>query len=43
LVVFVNWAWNYINYNNGLRLIIRPFESKKEEEEELFGEEELRP
>ncbi len=27
-VVFINWAWNYINYNNGLRLIIRPFESE---------------
>ena len=25
VVVFVNWAWNYVNYNNGLRLIIRPF------------------
>ncbi len=24
-VVFINWTWNYFNYNNGLRLIIRPF------------------
>lgn len=29
VVVFVNWAWNYVKYNSGLRLIIRPF-SKKE-------------
>ncbi len=29
LVVFINWTWNYINYNNGLRLIIRPFKSKQ--------------
>lgn len=28
VVVFVNWAWNYVNYNNGLRLIIRPFKKK---------------
>jgi NADH dehydrogenase len=25
VVVFVNWSWNYLKYNNGLRLIIRPF------------------
>jgi len=25
VVVFINWTWNYFNYNNGLRLIIRPF------------------
>jgi len=29
VIVFVNWAWNYVNYNNGLRLIIRPFKKKK--------------
>ena len=28
MVVFINWVWNYINYNNGLRLIIRPFKKK---------------
>lgn len=28
VVVFVNWAWNYVNYNNGLRLIIRPFKKQ---------------
>ncbi len=28
LVVFINWTWNYINYNNGLRLIIRPFQRR---------------
>lgn len=25
VVVFVNWAWNYFTYNNGLRLIVRPY------------------
>ena len=25
VVVFINWAWNYVKYNNGLRLIVRPF------------------
>jgi len=37
VVVFVNWSWNYFKYNNGLRLIIRPYskdtkvaENKKE-------------
>ncbi len=28
LVVFVNWSWNYFRYNNGLRLIIRPYKKK---------------
>lgn len=28
LVVFVNWTWNYFRYNNGLRLIIRPYKKK---------------
>jgi len=33
VVVFVNWTWNYFRYNNGLRLIVRPYKkirSKKE-------------
>ena len=30
LIVFINWTWNYFRYNNGLRLIIRPF--KKQED-----------
>jgi NADH:quinone reductase (non-electrogenic) len=30
IIVFVNWMWNYFRYNNGLRLIIRPF--KKQED-----------
>jgi len=30
LVVFINWTWNYFNYNNGLRLIIRPYKSSVE-------------
>lgn len=29
LVVFVNWSWYYFRYNNGLRLIIRPYQNKK--------------
>ena len=32
MVVFVNWSWNYFKYNNGLRLIIRPFNQKKKRE-----------
>ena len=28
LVVFINWTWNYIRYNNGLRLIVRPYRKK---------------
>ena len=28
LVVFVNWAWNYVTYDKAIRLIIRPFKSK---------------
>lgn len=25
LVVMINWIWNYINYDTGIRLIIRPY------------------
>jgi len=25
IVVFINWVWNYINYDRNIRLIIRPF------------------
>lgn len=25
VVVFINWLWNYINYDRNIRLIIRPF------------------
>lgn len=25
VVVFINWVWNYINYDRNIRLIIRPF------------------
>lgn len=28
LVVFINWFWNYISYDRGTRLIIRPFKRK---------------
>lgn len=29
VIVFINWTWNYFRYNNGLRLIIRPFRKKR--------------
>jgi NADH dehydrogenase len=25
LIVFINWMWNYLSYENAIRLIIRPF------------------
>jgi NADH dehydrogenase len=25
VVVFINWTWNFFNYNRDIRLIIRPF------------------
>lgn len=28
LIVFVNWAWNYISYERAIRLIIRPYTKK---------------
>jgi len=27
-VVFINWAWNYIKFNNGSRVIVRPYKKK---------------
>ncbi|WMJ73911.1 NAD(P)/FAD-dependent oxidoreductase [Cytophagaceae bacterium ABcell3] len=43
LLIFINWCWNYITYDQSLRLIIKPKvkpntseSSKKEEEEELI-------
>lgn len=27
MVVFINWMWNYVRYNNGLRLIVRPYKN----------------
>ena len=29
IVVFVNWAWSYITYDRGTRLILRDQEKKK--------------
>ena len=29
VVVFINWVWKYINFNNSLRLIIRPYKTLK--------------
>ncbi len=31
VVVFVNWLWNYINYDRNIRLIIRPFKREKKD------------
>ena len=28
IVVFINWVWNYLNYDRNIRLIIRPFSRK---------------
>lgn len=28
VVALINWVWSYINYDKGIRLIIRPFERK---------------
>lgn len=28
VVVFVNWFWSYVKYNNSLRLIVRPYKPK---------------
>lgn len=33
LVVLVNWIWNYINYDRGVRLIIRPFRRMQKKED----------
>ena len=33
VVVFVNWTWNYFRYNNGLRLIVRPYKKKRAKKE----------
>lgn len=30
LVVFITWLYNFVNYNRDIRLIIRPFQTKKE-------------
>lgn len=29
VVVFINWSWNYFKYNNGHRLIVRPYHKDK--------------
>lgn len=30
IVVFINWLWNYLSYDRNIRLIIRPFTPKEE-------------
>jgi NADH dehydrogenase len=32
LIVLTNWVWNYISYDRGTRLIVRPFKKKKRTE-----------
>lgn len=34
LIVLINWMWNYFRYNNGLRLIVRPYVKISQEEKE---------
>lgn len=34
LVTFINWAWSYVNFDRGVRLIIRPFKRTKAVEQE---------
>jgi NADH:ubiquinone reductase (H+-translocating) len=29
IMVFINWVWNYINYDRNIRLIIRPYKKEK--------------
>lgn len=33
VMVFINWVWNYVTYDQSLRLMIRPFVPKKENDE----------
>jgi len=35
LVVLSNWVWNYLTYDRGTRLIIRPFVRKNKEQNNL--------
>ncbi|MDW7691288.1 NAD(P)/FAD-dependent oxidoreductase [Flammeovirgaceae bacterium SG7u.111] len=42
-IVLINWLWNYINYDRGIRLIIRPYnrnKNKMKEVEEAEGKSE---
>lgn len=32
VVVLINWIWNYLSYDRGTRLIVRPFKRKVQEE-----------
>lgn len=34
-VTLINWMWSYFNYDKGIRLIIRPFKKKKQEENSI--------
>ena len=31
VMVFINWVWNYVTYDQSLRLMIRPFVQKESE------------
>lgn len=41
LIALTNWIWNYINYDSGIRLIIRPFKRKSAIKEEELEEAEV--
>lgn len=34
VIALINWIWSYINYDNGIRLIIRPFQRKTSRKKE---------
>jgi NADH dehydrogenase len=33
LLIFVNWGWNYLTYDQSLRLLIRPNKKANDSEE----------
>lgn len=38
VMVFINWVWNYVTYDQSLRLMIRPFVPKESEERKAKSE-----
>ncbi len=38
IIALTNWVWNYINYDSGIRLIIRPFKRKELLKEDVLEE-----
>jgi NADH dehydrogenase len=41
VITLINWIWNYLSYDRNMRLIIRPFETKEEHEEQELKREEV--